>query len=361
MFKQRRCSAAAAVLAVFLLIVSSAAARQHVHVASSHAVRSAHAHHVAVVRTGHKPPAAVGPSTLVTEAQSATVLLGDRTLEARNDSLAPGQAEAFRFRAVTSGLAGKLHVYLGSGSGAAGVLVGLYSDTRGHPGSLLSTGSASFSYPGGWSSVSIGQARLVSGGAYWLALLGRGGVLRFRDRGNGSCASETSAQSTLGVLPGAWRTGAPHLDCPVSAYATAEDAPAQVSPIEPVAPSAPLQTSPPAAPQGAAEAVVPPASTPPSVEPAADPRQPNPRQWNPRQWNRPRSRRLKRSRRRASAARPRWDRRSLQAAAHGRAARRPTPTSGRPATPQAKAARTSQAPAPRLTPSSKATLVMHCE
>ena len=43
---------------------------------------------------------------------------------------------------------------------------------------------------------------------YWLAVLGTGGgTLRYRDRADGPCQAETSAQITLGSLPASWSTG----------------------------------------------------------------------------------------------------------------------------------------------------------
>ena len=51
-----------------------------------------------------------------------------------------------------------------------------------------------------------------------MTLLGKGGALYFRDRDNGSCRSENSAQTSLTALPSAWKTGPTWKSCPVSAY-----------------------------------------------------------------------------------------------------------------------------------------------
>jgi len=62
-------------------------------------------------------------------------------------------------------------------------------------------------------------AAITAGNRYWMAILGTGsGILRFRDRNPGSCASEASAQSNLTILPGSWTTGTLSTDCPLSSY-----------------------------------------------------------------------------------------------------------------------------------------------
>ncbi|HYM55885.1 MAG TPA: choice-of-anchor R domain-containing protein, partial [Solirubrobacteraceae bacterium] len=171
---------------------------------------------------------------------SATVLLGESTVESQYDSLAAGQAEAFRLQAGASGPAQLAHVYIGSSNAATTVIVGLYSNANGHPGSLLSTGSAPASKPGTWTTAPIAKIELVSGRTYWLAVLGRGGTLRYRDRWRGPCPSETSAQVSLGALPASWRTGTLYTDCPVSAYVTVGE-PAPPPPPPPPVPPAPTE------------------------------------------------------------------------------------------------------------------------
>ena len=46
-----------------------------------------------------------------------------------------------------------------------------------------------------WNTVTIASTAVTSGTKYWVALLGKGGALYFRDRSNGTCRSENSAQS----------------------------------------------------------------------------------------------------------------------------------------------------------------------
>jgi hypothetical protein len=70
-----------------------------------------------------------------------------------------------------------------------------------------------------WNVVKIPATSVTTGTSYWIALLGTGGTLKFRDRccGSGS-AVETSSLSNLTTLPGSWTTGGLFKDGPVSAY-----------------------------------------------------------------------------------------------------------------------------------------------
>ncbi len=147
------------------------------------------------------------------------VLLGDTAVEWQHDSLGAGEADAFRLRAETSGLAAEVHVYMDARTSASRLIVGLYSSASGHPGTLLSTGST-FPTRGAWTSVSIAPVEILTGRTYWLAILGRGGRLRYRDRAHGRCPSATSARRDLRALSRSWRTGATYSACPVSAYVT---------------------------------------------------------------------------------------------------------------------------------------------
>jgi hypothetical protein len=68
---------------------------------------------------------------------SGTVLVGNQTIEASNDSNTAGTAEAFRTSATASGTVATLSVYVASASSS--VVTGLYaSNSSGtHPATLL--------------------------------------------------------------------------------------------------------------------------------------------------------------------------------------------------------------------------------
>jgi hypothetical protein len=210
--------------------------------------------------------------TAVTIAPLATtsVLLGDEALESQRDSVSAGQAEAFPFKAAHSGTATSAHVYIDYHSSARTLIVGLYANAGGHPGALLAAGAAAYPSARAWNTVSLAPAQLASGSTYWLAVLGTGGTLRYRDRANGPCLAETSAQTSLGALPAAWSTGTAYSTCPISAYLTGTSETLPVNPPEPVElepPTSPPPTEPP--PPPADEPTPPPAEEPAPPPPAA--------------------------------------------------------------------------------------------
>ncbi len=219
MLKRSVCSV---VVLMALFAASSALAARVVHSARPAAQHRRTRHRRVTRGPRHKPGTAVhrGRSSSA-DIPSTRVLLGDEQVEWQYDALNAGQAEAFRLQANATGPAGFVHVFLGWGNTATTVIAGLYSTgSNGQPGSLLSTGAASGAKRGAWATVPIASTELLAGRTYWLAILGEGGTLRYRDRWRGRCPSETSAQVTLSSLPVAWTTGASYADCPVSAYVT---------------------------------------------------------------------------------------------------------------------------------------------
>ncbi|MGC2374768.1 MAG: hypothetical protein WA484_12925, partial [Solirubrobacteraceae bacterium] len=156
-------------------------------------------------------------------AAHAAVLLGDTATEAQHDSLRAGRLRAFRLRAHASGLAAMVRLYIDSRSSAKAILIGLYRNAGNGPGALLDTGMISSPQSGSWNSLPFVLHQLVSGHTYWLAVLARGGTLRYRTRPGGRCRSETSLERHLRALPRSWRSGgsSPHARCPISAYALA--------------------------------------------------------------------------------------------------------------------------------------------
>jgi hypothetical protein len=175
--------------------------------------------------------------------------LGSNVVQSHQDYLSAGQAEAFSLQATASGFAGAIHLYIDSRNRAGTVVVGLYSNAGNRPGSLLSAGSGAASTAGTWTTVSIAPSQLTSGTTYWLAILGEGGTLRYRDRSRGPCPSQTSAQTSLGGLPASWSTGRAYADCPASAYvtpaATVEPPPVESPPPPVESPPPPVESPPP--------------------------------------------------------------------------------------------------------------------
>jgi hypothetical protein len=165
----------------------------------------------------------------VTGLNAQTVLVGDQTIESNLDSNATGLAEAFPATATASGQVGSINFFLDESSAATKIYVGIYNDASGKPGSLLTQGSTTQFALGTWNSVTVSAVSLISGTAYWIAILGTtGGKPYFHDRSTTNCHSQTSSQSNLTSLPSTWSTGKTWNTCYISAYAVAGTLPATV-------------------------------------------------------------------------------------------------------------------------------------
>jgi hypothetical protein len=140
-------------------------------------------------------------------------LVGNGATEAQADNNAAGRAEAFKTTAIASGSVTNLRVYIDNGNTATSVVVGLYTNNAGHPGTLLTSGTISAPTVGANNNVAVTGASVTAGQTYWIALLtpsGTGQVVRFRDRAQPSAAlgqSEWSASATLTALPATWANG----------------------------------------------------------------------------------------------------------------------------------------------------------
>jgi hypothetical protein len=149
---------------------------------------------------------------------AGTVLVGNTATEANADSDAAGQAEAFKATAAVTGSVTRLRVFLDTGSTAGRVIVGLYSNNAGHPGTLLTSGTITAPAAAQSNEVAVSAASVTAGQTYWLAVLGTTGTVRFRDRaGVGAGSAEASQQTTLTALPATWASGASFTDGLLSA------------------------------------------------------------------------------------------------------------------------------------------------
>jgi hypothetical protein len=183
------------------------------------------AHSVAVRATDAAGNTDASPATrsftVATVVAGGQNLLGSSAIESAADGEPSGQAEAFQATATGSGSAVSLSIYVDSGNRATTLVAGLYSDANGHPGTLLNKGTKSAPTAGTWNKVTIAATALSSGKKYWIALMGTGGTLRYRDGAGGpNCHSETYATNSLTTLPTTWRSGASWASCPLSGYAT---------------------------------------------------------------------------------------------------------------------------------------------
>jgi len=160
---------------------------------------------------------------------TSVVVVGDQTVEPKTDSNTAGLAEAFQTTATGTGSVATLSVYVDASSTASSVVAGIYTDKSGHPGTLLGQGTLNAPTKGAWNTISLDGAAVTSGTPYWIALLGPGGTLAFRDRCcGGGTAAETSSQKTLQTLPATWTTGKGFKDGPFSVYGSTAATPVLV-------------------------------------------------------------------------------------------------------------------------------------
>ena len=218
MSKQRARTVVGAATLLFLFTSTSALAAQPMRAAMTRAARHKRQDRVAGLRYRR-------------------VLLGKRSVQPVSRALRAGQAEAFRLQARATGLAQVANVYLSAGNTASTVVVGLYNEANGQPGSLLGTSSAAASSAGSWTAISIPPLEIHAGAIYWLAILGTGGTLRYSDRRHGPCPSQTSAQTALAALPAGWRRGRAYSACPISAYVTTGPSSQMVAPTNTALPA----------------------------------------------------------------------------------------------------------------------------
>ena len=181
--------------------------------------------HVVAVRStdvaGNTDPSPATRSfTVAGPPPALSVLLGTATVQPVADSVSAGSAEAFAATASASGSVSQVSVYVDVGTTVPTMVVGIYSDDAGHPGTLLAQGTRTGLTALGWNDVTVPRTSLQSGQRYWIALLGLGdGDLRFRDGVGFSCHSEVSRSTTLSTLPTTWQTGPVWASCDLAANA----------------------------------------------------------------------------------------------------------------------------------------------
>lgn len=148
-----------------------------------------------------------------------TVLVGNDTLEAYQDSNGAGSAEAFKYTALTSGTANTIALYLNNDNAATRVRVGIYTDNNGNPGTLLSQAEITNTVEGSWNILTLPTTTITQGTNYWIAVLSprNRGIVRFRDKASGG-TSVGSQETNLTTLPSNWTTGPTWSTTDLSAY-----------------------------------------------------------------------------------------------------------------------------------------------
>ena len=166
---------------------------------------------------------------------AGTILLGQQTVLPTPDSNSAGNAEAFMVTASVSGTVASLTVYVDATSTANNLVVGLYTDKSGTPGSLLTQGTLSAPVASTWNTVPVANATVTAGTAYWIAILGPSGsgTPVFRDNGSSGSRSENSSQTNLTTLPTTWTTGQIWNSSPAAAYGSSAAASQPVLSVSP--------------------------------------------------------------------------------------------------------------------------------
>ena len=182
---------------------------------------------------------------------AARTLLGNSSVEKDRGSVAAGRSRAFSFIARATGTAASEWLFIDSGTRASTAAVALYSNVHGHPGRRLTRGSSRTLRRHAWNSIKLASVTITRGRRYWLALLGRGGVIIFRARRARRCASQASTQGHLRSLPVVWRRAARRPTCSVSAFVVASSTKAggHSKPSSPTGSGSPPSTPPSTPPQ----------------------------------------------------------------------------------------------------------------
>ena len=139
---------------------------------------------------------------------SSTTMFGDPTIESMVNSMPSGTAEGYQITASSTGTLNTLSVYADTATTATTLFVGLYSDSNGHPGTLLTSSSTAKFQKAAWNSIPVAPVGINAGTKYWLSLLGTGGTVRFRQKqGAGGWVDELNSVNTLASLPAKWTSG----------------------------------------------------------------------------------------------------------------------------------------------------------
>ena len=90
---------------------------------------------------------------------AGSVLVGNQQVQSYADSNPAGMAQAFSYTASASGTTTDIELYVNTGTTATKVVLGVYSNSGGKPGSLLASGSITSPQAGAWNDVSLAEPR----------------------------------------------------------------------------------------------------------------------------------------------------------------------------------------------------------
>jgi hypothetical protein len=184
-----------------------------------------------------RPP----PSPPVAPPSKSSPLVGSSTLQAHTEIDNAGSAEAFEYVARAEGTVNSLSLYVASGGSAPSIVVGLYTNVSGHPGTLLRSATIDSPVAGAWNTVDVSPVTVEAGSIYWLAALAPSGKLALRDLASGGDPAQESRSSSLSALPSSWTSGKALENSPASFYASG------ITEVIPPSPPSPPPPQPPTA------------------------------------------------------------------------------------------------------------------
>jgi hypothetical protein len=124
------------------------------------------------------------------------------------NGLYDGTAEGYQMTAASTGTLSNLSVYVDAATTATNLFGGIYSDNNGHPDTRLTGGSSTTFQKAAWNTIPVHPVRAAAGSKYWFALLGTGGLVKFRQKAaGGGWIDELNSVRTLTSLPSTWTTG----------------------------------------------------------------------------------------------------------------------------------------------------------
>jgi Bacterial Ig domain/Purple acid Phosphatase, N-terminal domain len=163
--------------------------------------------------------------TFTTAPKRTTMLLGNSSVDERATTIPSGQAYAFQYAAVSTGLATQVRLYVDAGTTTPALSVAVYTDEAGQPGAPLAQGNLQRPIAGMWNSIGLPATGLTKGATYWIALLNPAGPGTLAVRGDsGSGASRLALQPALATFPVTW------LSSPVTGTTTLSAYVQQVTP-----------------------------------------------------------------------------------------------------------------------------------
>jgi hypothetical protein len=220
----------------------------------AHAGKNKQSRRAKHARKSHKKSAMTSAYGTSRRYGGGTELFGDAALETYVDSNGGGRGQAFSYTSPTSGTASSIQVYVDSHTNASKMVAAIYSDSSGNPGTRLATGTVGQPARGAWDTVTFSGVSITSGTKYWIAILGTGGSLYFRDKQTGTCTTQISQSPNLSSLPTTWSNGGVWTNafCPASVYVagtvsvpTGTTTTTTTPPPPPPPPAAPVNTAPP--------------------------------------------------------------------------------------------------------------------